>query len=87
MKSGAKIGKGCVLSFGVVVGANVVLPPYTRLTLSNAKVGNEVKLSVVNDLAIERGRLSFIPEFDLLLVKVSMCSRFCFLILFLFTPP
>jgi tetrahydrodipicolinate N-succinyltransferase len=60
VKSGAKIGKGCVLSFGVVVGANVVLPPYTRLTLSNAKVGDEVKLRVVNGLPIDR-RLSFYP--------------------------
>lgn len=29
--------KGCVLSFGVVIGEGQVVPPFTRLTLSDAK--------------------------------------------------
>lgn len=31
------VGRGCVLSFGVVIGAGVAVPPFTRLTLSDAK--------------------------------------------------
>jgi len=32
VKAGATVGRGCVLSYGVVVGAGQVVPPFTRLT-------------------------------------------------------
>eukprot|EP00937_MAST-01D_sp_MAST-1D-sp2_P006801 g6801.t1 len=32
VRAGAVVGRGCVLSFGVVVGAGHVVPPFTRVT-------------------------------------------------------
>ena len=43
VKSNALIPRGCILSYGTVVGAGVVLPEYTRVSLSRCLKTNSAK--------------------------------------------
>ena len=49
VKSGATIGRGCILSAGVVVGEGVVLPEFTRVSLSKGSLDNSAMFSDDDD--------------------------------------
>eukprot|EP00605_Chrysophyceae_sp_TOSAG23-4_P001136 GSChrysophyteH1.ASY1.ANO1.1242.1 assembled CDS len=41
IKAGATVGRGCILAAGVVIGSNVVLPEFTRVSMSQRSAGSD----------------------------------------------